>query len=198
MTTAPTKTTRMDASNRRELMLQAATRAFAQGGFAGTSTNAVAKEANVSQPYVIRMFGTKRELFRLVFQRAIDAIIDAFDAALSSTEPHPDGRVWTALGAAYTELVTDRDLLMVMTHGFTAGNTPEIGVQGRSGLGAIYRKIREGTGCTPNEARDFLAQVLLLNCLLTMQASELTEERSALYELASCAFGSPPDRRQAM
>lgn len=195
MTATPTKTTRMDASSRRELMLQAATRAFAQGGFAGTSTNAVAKEANVSQPYVIRMFGTKRELFRLVFQRAIDGIMDAFDAVLSSTEPHPDGGVWTALGAAYTELATDRDLLMVMTHGFTAGNTPEIGAQGRSGLGAIYQQIREGTGCTPNEARDFLAQALLLNCLLTMQASELAEKKSGLDELVSCAFGSPLDRR---
>ena len=49
----------MTAEDRRELVLAAATRAFARGGYAGTSTDAVAKEAGVSQPYVVRIFGTK-------------------------------------------------------------------------------------------------------------------------------------------
>ena len=55
---------RMPAGERRELVLQAATRAFAAGGYAGTSTDAVAKEAGVSQPYVVRMFGTGRKVWR--------------------------------------------------------------------------------------------------------------------------------------
>ena len=66
--TAPS--TRMTAEDRRELVLEAATRAFAHGGYAGTSTDAVAKEAGVSQPYVVRIFGTKLELFLEVFERA--------------------------------------------------------------------------------------------------------------------------------
>ena len=39
----------MTADDRRELVLAAATRAFARTGYAGTSTDAVAKEAGVSQ-----------------------------------------------------------------------------------------------------------------------------------------------------
>ncbi|NIL75749.1 MULTISPECIES: TetR/AcrR family transcriptional regulator [Rhodococcus] len=184
----PTKTTRMDASDRRELVLDAAMRAFARGGFAGTSTDAVAKEAGVSQPYVVRMFGTKGELFRLVFQRAIDGIMAAFEKVLGGDEPYPDDDVWAALGAAYTQLVADRDLLLVMMHGFTAGSIPDIGAQGRAGMGAIFTQIREGTGCTPDEARDFIAHGMLLNCLLAMQAPEHTDDQ-ALSELASCSFG---------
>lgn len=184
---APTKTTRMDASDRRELVLSAATRAFARGGFAGTSTDAVAKEAGVSQPYVVRMFGTKLELFRLVFERAIDGIMQAFGTVLNSPDPLDDA--WAALAEAYTELVADRDLLLVMMHGFTAGSTPEIGAQGRSGMSAIYAQIRQGTGCTPDEARDFIAHGMLLNCLIAMQAPEHVEDDPALGELVSCAFG---------
>ncbi|WP_338892788.1 TetR/AcrR family transcriptional regulator [Rhodococcus sovatensis] len=191
---APTKTTRMDASDRRELVLDAATRAFAKGGYAGTSTDAVAKEAGVSQPYVVRMFGTKSELFRLAFQRAIDGIMEAFDAVLNGTGPYPDGDVWAALGGAYTELVADQDLLLVMMHGFTAGSTPEIGAQGRAGMAAIYTQIKDSTGCTPDEARDFIANGMLLNCLLAMQAPQFAEDDPALGELAICAFGSDLDQ----
>lgn len=194
---APTKTTRMDASDRRELVLDAATRAFAKGGYAGTSTDAVAKEAGVSQPYVVRMFGTKSELFRLAFQRAIDGIMKAFDDVLNGSEPYPDSDVWAALGGAYTELVADRDLLLVMMHGFTAGSTPEIGAQGRAGMAAIYTQIKDSTGCTPEEARDFIANGMLLNCLLAMQAPEHAEDDTALGELASCAFGPDLDQLES-
>ena len=57
----------MNADDRRQLVLEAATRAFARGGYAGTSTDRVAREAGVSQPYVVRIFGTKLELFLEVF-----------------------------------------------------------------------------------------------------------------------------------
>ncbi|MET0198422.1 TetR/AcrR family transcriptional regulator [Rhodococcus sp. RS1C4] len=181
------KTTRMDAADRRELVLDAATRAFARGGYAGTSTDAVAKEAGVSQPYVVRMFGTKSELFRLVFQRAIDGIMRAFDRVLDESPSESD--VWPALGRAYAALVTDRDLLLVMMHGFTASTTPEIGTQARDGMSAIYTQIRGRTGCTPDEARDFIAHGMLLNCLLAIQAVEHSTEESPLAELADCAFG---------
>lgn len=179
----------MGAADRRELVLDAATRAFAKGGFAGTSTDAVAKEAGVSQPYVVRMFGTKSELFRLVFQRAIDGIMNAFDAVLREPTPEQIDDIWSALGGAYADLVTDRDLLLVMMHGFTAGSTPEIGAQGRAGMAAIYSQIREGTGCTPDDARQFIAHGMLLNCLLAMQAAEHADDDSPLGELATCAFG---------
>ncbi len=182
----------MDVNDRRALVLTAATRAFARGGYAGTSTDAVAKEAEVSQPYVVRMFGTKSELFRLVFQRSIDGIMEAFDAVL--TAGHSTDDIWAALGAAYTELVADRDLLLVLMHGFTAGAAPEIGAQGRAGMSAIYAQIVDGTGCAPEDARQFIAHGMLLNCLLAMQAPEFAEKDSPLGELSDCAFGPGLER----
>ena len=190
-----TKTaTRMSAPERRELILAAAMKAFARGGYAGTSTDSVAREAGVSQPYVVRMFGTKAELFREVFTRALDTILGTFDAELDRLTIDPESEdFWASLGRAYGDLISDRDLLLVMMHGFAAGTTPEIGAQARASMSAIYQQIRTRTGCTPERAREFIAQGMLLNILLAMQAPEHAVEDPAFFELSACAFGETLD-----
>src|ERR1700712_2267260 len=125
---------RMSADARREQVLTAATRAFARTGYAGTSTDVVAREAGVSQPYVVRMFGSKRDLFLAVFQRSTDRIRDAFRAVLDARtvdrpfDPDSDDD-WREMGDAYTRLLADRDFLQVMMHGFAAGDDDAIGAQ---------------------------------------------------------------------
>ena len=142
----------MNAEDRRELVLAAANRAFSRGGYAGTSTDAVAKEAGVSQPYVVRIFGTKLELFLEVFDRACDRIREAFEAVLADGPFDPDtDDDWARLGLAYTELLRDRDLLMVMMHGFAAGNDDQIAQRSRDGMGRIFATVRS-TGCTDERA----------------------------------------------
>jgi len=55
--------TRMSADDRRDEVIAAATIEFAAGGYAGTSTGAIARRVGVSQPYLFQLFGTKKELF---------------------------------------------------------------------------------------------------------------------------------------
>ena len=54
---------RKSAEERREEILDVAIEHFAIGGLHGTSTEAIAHEAGISQPYLFRLFGTKKELF---------------------------------------------------------------------------------------------------------------------------------------
>src|SRR3954447_7153173 len=183
------KATRMSATQRRDLVLTAATRAFARDGFAGTSTDAVAREAGVSQPYVVRIFGTKLELFLAVFGRATDRIRDAFADVLDQGPFDADDETdWARMGAAYADLVADRDLLLVMMHGFTAGANEPVGAAARRAMADIYSVLRR-TGCTADQARDFIAHGMLLNVMLAMQAPQHVEEGGALAELTECAFG---------
>src|SRR3954453_18528011 len=72
---------RLTADERRAEVIEAAVTAFAQGGFDGTSTDDIARIAGVSQPYLFRLFGTKRELFLAAVGRCFDRIGEAFDAA---------------------------------------------------------------------------------------------------------------------
>jgi AcrR family transcriptional regulator len=174
-------------------VLDAATRAFARTGYAGTSTDVVAREAGVSQPYVVRMFGTKRALFLDVFGRSTDRIRDAFSAVLDGYSPErpfdPDGEEdWPRLGAAYTELLGDRDFLLVMMHGFAAGDDDAIGARARQCMGEIYDVIMR-TGCTAEQATGFVAHGMLLNVMLAMRAPQHVGDSGALADLTTCAFG---------
>jgi AcrR family transcriptional regulator len=181
--------TRMSADERREQVLEAATRAFARTGYAGTSTDAVAREAGVSQPYVVRMFGTKLDLFLAVFDRATDRIKAAFHSVIDAGSFDPDDDDdWARLGTAYTELLIDRSFLLVMMHGFAAGDDPAIGKHGRVCMGEIFDIIR-GTGATEEQATTFVSHGMLLNVLLAMRAPDHPEDSQALADMAGCAFG---------
>ena len=183
------KVTRMSADERRELILQAATRAFAQGGYHGTSTDTVAKEAGVSQPYVVRMFGTKLELFLEVLQRSVGRIRDAFAAVVDDPTFDPAGEEGRErMGLAYTELLQDQDFLQVMMHGFSAGGIDEIAAAARSCMGEVFATIRR-TGWTDEEVRDFIAYGMLLNVMISMRALEHLEPDDPLAPLTACAFG---------
>ena len=179
---------RMNADDRRELVLAAATRAFSRGGYAGTSTDAVAKEAGVSQPYVVRIFGTKLDLFLEVFDRACGQVRQAFEAVLADGPFDPaDDDDWSRLGLAYTELLRDRDLLMVMMHGFAAGDDDRIAARSRDGMARIFQTI-VSTGCTDEAAQEFIAQGMLLNVMISMRAHEHLDDEE-LAGLTRCAFG---------
>lgn len=162
----------MPATERRELILESATSAFARGGYAGTSTDTVAREAGVSQPYVVRMFGTKLELFLAVFRRACGRIDDGFAAVLDSGPFDPDGEEDKhRLGDVYADLLADSDFLHVLMHGFAAGATPEIGAAGREGMARIFVTIKR-TGWSDDHVREFIAHGMLLNVLLSIEAFE--------------------------
>lgn len=179
----------MSADDRREQVLAAAARAFAQQGFHGTTTDAVAREAGVSQPYVVRMFGTKLELFLAVFSEACERIRRAFADVLDDGPFDPDkDEDWDRLGVAYADLLQDRDMLQVMMHGFSAGSIPEIARVGRQGMDRIYATITS-TGCSPEQARDFIAHGMLINVMLALRAPEHLSELGALGALTTCAFG---------
>lgn len=190
----PTITTRMSGPERRTLVLAAAARAFAVGGYAGTSTAAIAKEAGVSQPYVVRMFGTKAKLFAEVFNLAVQRVVEAFGkelaaAAAAGIEPS-DPAYWTQLGRAYVALLADRAQLLVFLHGFAAGSDPEIGAQTRAALAQIYTLIRERSGCAPAQAQDFIARGMFIHILLAIDAPEHGDEHPGLRELTDLTFDS--------
>ena len=179
----------MSGDERREAILGAATRAFAHGGYHGTSTDAIAREAGVSQPYVVRMFGTKLELFLEVFQRSADQIRLAFEEVLDAGPFDPGSEDDKArMGLAYAGLLQDRHFLQVQMHGFSSGGVPEIAAAARRCMGEVFATIQR-TGWTDDECRDFVAYGMLLNVMISMQAPEHLQPGDPLATLATCAFG---------
>jgi AcrR family transcriptional regulator len=154
---------RLTAEERLEQLIAAAVTAFSTGGYAGTTTDQVARLAGVSQPYVIRLFGTKQALFIATVEHAADRIEQQFrDAAAVQ----PD---LASLGAAYDTILAERELVTALLHGFTAGSDPVIGPVVRRCFGRIYLAVRELTGASAEEARGFLATGMLLSVLDALQ-----------------------------
>src|SRR3982750_4218326 len=96
---------RKPAEERREEIVAIGLRRFAEGGYHGTSTEAIAREAGISQPYLFRLFRTKQDLFRPC-QEAGSARVAA--VCREAAEAEPADRL-QAMGRAYVErLLPDR------------------------------------------------------------------------------------------
>jgi AcrR family transcriptional regulator len=152
----------LTAEERHDQLIEAAVTAFTTGGYAGTTTDQVARLAGVSQPYVIRLFGTKQALFIATVNHAAGRIEQTFrDAA--AVEP-----TLANLGAAYDGLLAERELITVLLHGFTAGADPVIGPVVRDCFGRIYATVRQLTGADVDQTREFMAVGMLCTVLGAM------------------------------
>ncbi|MGZ4414605.1 MAG: TetR/AcrR family transcriptional regulator, partial [Gaiellaceae bacterium] len=77
---------RRSAEERREQVLEAALIEFAARGLAGGSTDSIAKAVGISQPYVFRLFGTKKELFMATIERCMSGTLEMFRSASAGLE----------------------------------------------------------------------------------------------------------------
>jgi len=149
-------------------LLDAAVRAFAVGGYAGTSTAEVAREAGVSQPYIMRVFGTKEQLFIDTHQHAGAMIHDAFADAGRRT----GGFDPIAVGRAYRDLVlTRRDAVLIFAHGFSASGHPRIAQEARRLMAQLHHLLRD-LGASEEQLRDFIGRGMLINNLLLAEVPQ--------------------------
>lgn len=169
----------MRAEDRRELVLAAATAVFGERGYVGATTDAIAKAAGVSQPYVVRMFGTKEQLFLAVLERALDRLLAEFTAAIEADPGASRDDVHHAMASAYADLLSDRGLLLSLMHSFLLGADPVIGAAARSGFREVYRLLRRRAGFTADEAISFLASGMLLNTLVGLRMADDIDDVSA-------------------
>lgn len=180
---AAVRAPRMSGEQRREQILTAALAEFAEGGYAGTTTDQVARAAGVSQPYVVRLFGSKQQLFLEVYRYATGRVL----AAMAAVAPGPDAVERT--GRAYMALMADRDLLRVVMHGFTAGD-PEIGQLARHTLGEVFRLFRSrvdpGDPDGDETSRRFVADGMLINVLLSSDGFAHAGEDAGFDALLRC------------
>src|ERR1700693_6352912 len=95
-----TVTERKTKEARREEILDAALEEFAQRGYHGASTEDIARQAGISQPYVFRLFGTQKELFTAVVNRCFRETLEMFQRAAEGLRGAP---ALEAMGAAYVE-----------------------------------------------------------------------------------------------
>jgi AcrR family transcriptional regulator len=153
--------------------LRAAIVEFARSGYAGTSTEAIAARAGISQPYIFRLFGTKKDLFIATYDTVTAAIDDAFTAAARGLEGED---AMAAMGLAYLELLQDPDLLQVQLHGFAAAaGDPDIARACQDTFRRLWQLVRNYADVSPEEMRDFFAHGMLCSVIAAIDLVSVAE-----------------------
>jgi AcrR family transcriptional regulator len=158
---------RKSAEERREEILAVAMEHFAAGGYHGTSTEAIAREVGLSQPYLFRLFRTKRELFLACVDRACEKVLEAFRRAAASA---PEGERLHAMGQAYVnELLPDRHAILMLMQGYAAaGSDLALQAHVRDGYGRVVSEVTELSGAVPDEVWSFFATGSHLNVVAAL------------------------------
>jgi AcrR family transcriptional regulator len=163
------------AEDRREAVLQAAERVFAERGIHGTPTTAVAKEAGISHAYLFRLFPTKNDLAIALVQRCNARIYETFRKAASQARAAGE-EVLPAMGMAYVELLQDRELLLLQLHSHAASpSIPAIREAMRDGFRDLVELARRESDAPVEEIQRFFAQGMLINVLGALDAPAVDE-----------------------
>jgi len=160
-------TERKTKDERREEILDAALQEFAEGGLHGASTEEIARRAGISQPYVFRLFGTKKELFRAVVTRCFRETLEMFQRA---AEGRRGPEALEAIGKAYVERLTaDPTRLRAQMQAYAACHDSEIREVVRAGYGDLVAYAERVSGLPPEEVARFFAMGMLLNVFASME-----------------------------
>ena len=158
----------MSAEERRESVVRAAVTEFARTGYHGTSTEAIARRVGVSQPYLFRLFPGKQALFRAAAERCFDRTVAAFEQSVRGASGE---EALQAIGEAYSQLIRDREVLMLQMQLYVAAASaedPELADFIRRRWREMWDLVRSHTGATDEELRDFFGTGMLINALVAL------------------------------
>jgi AcrR family transcriptional regulator len=167
-------TTRSTAAARRDDVLDAALVEFADRGFEGASTEDIARRAGISQPYLFRLFGTKKELFKATVSRCFRETLEMFQRA---AEGKRGEEALEAIGTAYmAQLESDRTWLRGQMQSYAASDDPEIRAVVRAGYGDLIAYVRRVSDADWPTVWNFFATGMLLNVLASMHVDDQPEQ----------------------
>ena len=162
----------MPAAERREMVLEAAVAEFAAHGLAGTSTEDVARQAGISQPYLFRLFPTKKALFLALVDRCFRRVEDTFVAAAGD---RTGDEALDAMADAYELLLDDRTMLLLQMQAYAACDDPEIREVTRAGYKKLWELTERLTGLPFQRVVDFFAVGMLMNVAAAMDLPAVDE-----------------------
>jgi AcrR family transcriptional regulator len=168
---------RLSADERREVVLRCAVAEFARGGLDGTSTEDIAARAGISQPYLFRLYPSKKALFIASVEAGFERIIRAIEAAAKGLDGE---EALMAIGEAYTELLRDRELLLVQLQAYAACADPEIRAATRKAFRRMFLTVAGLSGVSGERLSTFFAIGMLLNVSAALQLDEIDQDWAQL------------------
>lgn len=180
---------RMQAEDRKVLILNKAIEEYGRVGMHATSTERIAELAGVSQPYLFRLFGTKADLIAAAIEQHTDNLRSAFRSAV---ENRTDGVTpLEAMAVAYLAfLEEDANAMRCQLHTWAAASDPAITEVSQRTYRAIWDDVVELSGAEPDVVQDFMAQGMLLTVLASMDLMDLYGDP---HDVVTTKYSQPKD-----
>ena len=139
---------------------------FAEHGLSGASTDEIARRAGISQPYLFRLFRTKKELFIAAVERCFAETRETFERAAAGVS----GDVaLTSMGKAYGELIrSNPNRLRIQMQTYAACEDPDVRAVARRGFGDLVAFVQRASGVDDDTLSHFFAKGMLINVVASM------------------------------
>ena len=171
---------RQTADERRSQVVRAALAEFAVYGLHGTSTEKIARRVNISQPYIFRLFPTKKDLFLAAVDQCFDRVGAAFTSAAANptgvahgsghedVEEAPVHARLHAMGHAYAGLLGERELLLFQMQAYAACSDEEVRHRVRRRWEGLVKLVTELSGAAHDDVMTYFARGMLMNVVASM------------------------------
>jgi AcrR family transcriptional regulator len=153
---------RMKAEERRQAIIEAAISEFGAGGLDGTNVESIARRVRVTQPYVFRLFGTKKALFLACVEVCFAETRDAFESAAAGLSGE---HALQAMGRAYGELLKDRARLRMQLQSYAACDDVDVRRLVRRRYGELVEFVERVSDADKARVSAFFATGMMLNVL---------------------------------
>jgi AcrR family transcriptional regulator len=161
---------RKTAAERREQILDAALSEFARHGYEGASTDAIARAVGISQPYLFRLFGTKKGLYLASAQRCF---ADTYETFRQASDGLSGEEALEAIGMAYRQLITeDPRRIQAQLQCYAACDDADVCEVARAGFGRLVELV-ESKGADEERVARFFAMGMLINVMTAMDLYDL-------------------------
>jgi AcrR family transcriptional regulator len=153
---------RMRAPDRREAVIGAGVREFATHGYAGTTTQSIAEQVGLSQPYLFRLFGTKKSMFLAVVQFGFERCWAALEGSARAAGAGTSDEILEAMGRTLADLLVDGDLLRLQLQAYAACDDPEIRAVVQHEWRKLHQAVARWSGADDAALRAWFAEAMLL------------------------------------
>ncbi|NUR98313.1 MAG: TetR/AcrR family transcriptional regulator [Kribbellaceae bacterium] len=164
----------MSGQERRGQVLGIAEQEFAAAGLHGASTETIARRAGITQAYVFRMFGTKKQLFL----ECVDAAFERMRLAMVAAAGGSSGiEALTAMGQEYNDVLADRTTLLLQLQGTAAAAAGDGEVRDavRASFARLWQSVADTAQLDPVTVKAFLAFGMLLNTSAALDLPQVDE-----------------------
>jgi AcrR family transcriptional regulator len=166
--------TRQTADARKEDVLAAAIEEFATAGYRGASTDAIARRAGISQPYLFRLFGSTKELYLATVRRCFRRTLEEMQSAAEGLRGE---EALEAMGKAYGRMLSSDPLMLqgqLQTYA-AALDDDDVRKAVRDGYGDLYSYVERVAGASDARLAQFFSKGMLLNVIAAMGFHEDAE-----------------------